>query len=78
MLKYNNLFVAHNISGDFIAFMWYHTLEGRPWIFKIPWDKPWAWPEIKFLRKTIEIKRHFSQEEKRHAMWDTAGMKNLT
>ena len=45
-------------------------LEGRPWVFKIPRDKAWAWPKIKFLRNSIEIQTHFSQEVNRHAMWD--------
>ena len=53
-------------------------MEGRPWIFKIPRDKPWTWPEIKFLRNPIEMQTHFSQEENRPDMWDTTGMKNLT
>ena len=53
-------------------------LEGRLWIFKIPWDKPWAWPEINFLSNPIEMQTHFSQEENRHAMWNNTGMKNLT
>ena len=52
-------------------------LEGRPWIFKIPRDKPWAWPEVKFLSNPIEMQTYLSQEEKRHAMWDTTGMTNL-
>ena len=52
--------------------------EGRPCIFKIPQDKPWAWPEIKFLSNPIEIQTHFSQEENCHAMWVTTGSKNLT
>ena len=49
ILKYNDLFVAQNISGNVIAFMGDHSLEGRPWIFKIPGDNPWAWPEVKLL-----------------------------
>ena len=53
-------------------------LGGRPYIFKIPRDKPWSRPEVKLLSNTIEIQTHFSQEENRHAMWDTTGMKNLT
>ena len=70
MLKYNNLFVAQNISGNVIAFMGDRPLEGRPWIFKIPQDKTWAWPEVKCLSNPIEMQTHFSQEENRHAMWD--------
>ena len=53
-------------------------MEVSPWIFKIPPDKPWAWPEIKFLNNQIEMQTHFSQEENRHAMWDTTGNTNLT
>ena len=55
MLKYNGFFVAQNLSGNVIIFMGYRPLEGRPWIFKIPQEKPWAWPEIKFLRNPIEM-----------------------
>ena len=44
MLKYNYFFVAQNISGNVIAFMGDRPLEGRPWILKIPWDKPWERP----------------------------------
>ena len=78
ILKYNDLFVAQNISVNVIAFMGDRPLEGRTWIFKIPWDKPWAWPKIKFLRNPIEMQTHFIQEENRHAMWDTTGMTSLT
>ena len=53
MLKYNNLFVAQNLSGNVIAFMGYCSLEERPWIFKIPRDKPWAWPEVKKFSNPI-------------------------
>ena len=62
MLKYNNVFVAQNISGNVIAFMGDRPLEGRLWIFKIPRDKPWAWPEIKFLSNPIGMQTYFSQE----------------
>ena len=55
MLKYNNYFVPQNLSRNVIAFMGDHPLEGRPWIFKIPRDKPCAWPEIKLLRNLIEM-----------------------
>ena len=78
MLKYNDLFVAKNISGNVIVFMGERPLEGRMWIFKIPRENPWAWPEIKSLSNQIEMKKYFSQEENRHAMWDTTGMTNLT
>ena len=53
-------------------------MEGRPWIFKIPRDNPWAWPEIKFLRNPIKMQTRFSQEENRHAMWYNTGRTNLT
>ena len=53
MLKYNYLFVAQNLSVNVIDFIGDRPLEGRPWIFKIPRDKPWAWPEIKFLSNPI-------------------------
>ena len=55
VLKYNNLFVAQNLSGNVIVFVSDRPLEGRPWIFKIPWYKPWTWPEIKFLSNPIEM-----------------------
>ena len=58
--------------------MGYRPLEGRPWVFKIPLDNPWEWPEIKFLSNSIEMQTHFSQEGNRHAMWDTTGKTNLT
>ena len=77
-LKYNDLFVAQNLSGNVIAFMGYRPLEGRPWIFKIPRDKLWAWSEVKFLSNPIEMQTHFSQDENRHAMWDTISMTKLT
>ena len=78
MLKYNNIFIAKNISGSVIAFMGDLPLEGRPWTFKIPQDKTWVWLEIKFLIKPIEIQTHFSQEENCHSMWETTGRTNLT
>ena len=53
-------------------------MEGMPWIFKIPRDKPCAWPEIKILSYPIKMKTHSSQEENCHAMWDTTGRTNLT
>ena len=78
MLKYNDFFVAQNISGNVIAFMGGRPLEGRPWIFKITRYKPWAWPEIKFLINPIEMQTHFIQEEIRHTMWDTTDKTNFT
>ena len=78
MLEYNNFSVAQNLSGNVISFMGDRPLEGRPWIFKIPRDKPWAWPEIKFLSNPIEMQTHLIQEENHHAMWDTTIMTNLT
>ena len=53
-------------------------MEGRPWIFNIPWYKPQTWPEMIFLSNPIETQTHFSQEENCHAMWDTTGTTNLT
>ena len=55
MLKYNDCFVAQNISRDVIAFMGDSTLEGRPWILNFTQDKPWAWPKVKLLRNPIEM-----------------------
>ena len=68
MSKYNSFFVAQNLSGNVIDFIGDSPLEGRPWIFKIPQDKPWAWPEVKFLSNPIEMQIHFSQEENYHVM----------
>ena len=42
MVKYNNLFVSPNLSGNVIAFMRDHPLKDRTWAFKIPRDKPWS------------------------------------
>ena len=53
LLKYNNLFVAKNLPRNVIAFIGDRPLEGRPWIFKIPRDKPWAWSEVKFSSNPI-------------------------
>ena len=78
MLKYNDLFVAPNLSGNVIVLMGDRLLEGRLWVFKILWDKPWAWPGIKFLSNSIETETHLIQEGNHHAMWDTMGNKNLT
>ena len=77
MFKYNDIFVAQNMFGNVIAYMGYRPLEERPWIFSIPQDNPWVCPEIKLLSNPIEMKTHFIQEEKCHAMWDTTGMKTF-
>ena len=77
MLKYNDLFVSQNLSGNVIAFMGDFPLQERTWLFKIPRDNPWAWPEVKLLINPIEMQTHSSQEENRHSMWDTTGMTNL-
>ena len=53
-------------------------MKGRLLIFKIPRDKPWAWPKKKLLFRPIEIQTHFIQEENRYAMEDTTGMKKWT
>ena len=62
MLKSNGFFVAQHMSRNVIVFMGDRPLEGRPWIFKIPRDKPWAWTEVKLLRNPIETPTHFSQK----------------
>ena len=59
MLKYNDLFVAQNLSKNVISFMGDRPLEGRQWIFNIPRYNPWAWTEIKFLSNPIEMQTHF-------------------
>ena len=46
MVKHYDLFVAPNLSGNVIAFMGDRPLEGRPWVLRIPRDKPW----VRFLR----------------------------
>ena len=61
MLKYNDCFVAQNLTGNVISFMGDRTLEGRLWILKITQDKPWVWPEIKFLSNAIEMRTHLIQ-----------------
>ena len=78
ILEYNDFFVAINLSGNMIAFVGDIPLEGRPWVFKVPQDKPCAWTEIKFLSNSIEMQTHFSLEGNHHTMWDTTGTKNLT
>ena len=77
MLKYNDLFVAQNILGNVIAFMGDLPLEVRPWIFKIPQDKPWTWPETKLLSNPIEMQKCFRRVGNCHATWDTMGSTNL-
>ena len=61
MLKYNDFFVAQNISVNVIAFMGDRPLEGRLWVFKIPREKPWVCPEIKILSNPIEMQTHLIQ-----------------
>ena len=78
MVKYNDVFVSPNLSVNLIAFMAYCPLEGRLWVLKIPRDKPWVWPEVKFLSNSIQMQTHFSQETNSHCMWDTIGKTNLT
>ena len=77
MFNKNDLFVAQNLSRNVIDFMGDRPLEVRPWIFNITWDKSWAWPGVKLSINPIEMQTHFSQEENRHAMWDTTGKTNL-
>ena len=78
ILKYNDFFVTQNLYGNVIAFMGGSPFEGRPWIFKIPGDKPFSWSEVKFFNNPIEMQTQFSQEENRHSIWDTIGMTNFT
>ena len=40
MVKYNYLFVAPNLSSNFIAFVRDLPFKGRPWVLKIPRDIP--------------------------------------
>ena len=44
MVNYNDMFTNNNISGSVIGFMGDMPLAGRPWVFNITQDKPWAWP----------------------------------
>ena len=61
-----------------IAFIGDFPVEGRPWVFKIPQDKPLSRPENKFLSNPIEMQTILSQEVNCHAIWDTTGRTNLT
>ena len=62
MVKYNDIFVTNNISGSVIVFMGDRPLAGRPWLFNIPRDKPWAWPVVECVDNAIEMQGHFGQE----------------
>ena len=52
-------------------------LEGRPWVVKIPHDKPWEWTEVNFWNNSIEIQTHFIHNSNCHPMRDTTGETNL-
>ena len=60
--KCNDLFFAPGLCVNVITFMGYQPFKGRPWLFKIPRDKSWVWPEVKFWNNLIEIQTHFIQE----------------
>ena len=72
MVKYNHLFndlfFAPGISDSVIAFMGNSPLEGRQWAFKIPREKTWVLPEVKFCKNSIEIQTHFIQDSNRPFM----------
>ena len=78
ILEYNDFSVAQNISVNVISFMGDRPLEGRLWIFKILQVNPMAWPEIQLFSNPIEMQKYFSQEENRHAIWNTTSKTNLT
>ena len=82
MVKYNDLFngffVAARLSGSVISFMGDCPLEVRLWLFKMPHDKPWVWPEVNFCNNSIEMQTHLIQESNCYSMWDTTGETNLT
>ena len=59
MVKYNDMFATNNISGSVIGFMGDMPLAGRPWVFNITQDKPWAWPEVEYVDNSIEMQGHF-------------------
>ena len=72
---FNDLLVAAGLSGSVIALMGGCPLEVRLWIFKIPRDKSWEWPEIKLWNNFVEMQSHFIQESNCHSMWDNTGEK---
>ena len=55
MVKYNDLFVASNLSGNVIEFMGDRPLDGRSWVLKIPLNKSWEWPEVRSRNNPIEM-----------------------
>ena len=81
MVKYNDLFndffVAARLSGSVISFMGDCPLEVRLWLFKMPHDKPWVWPEVNFCNNSIEMQTHLIQDSNCYSMWDTTGETNL-
>ena len=78
MIKYNDMFATNNLSGSVIGFMGDRPLAGRPWVFKIPRDKPWAWPEVECVENAIEMQGHFGQEGNKNTLWDTSGEQMIT
>ena len=73
MIKYNDIFVTNNLSGSVIGFMEDRPLAGRPWVFRIPRDKPLAWPEVEYVENAIKMQCHFGQEANNNTLYDTAG-----
>ena len=62
MLRSGGLFVAPGLSSSVIEFMGDLPLEGSPRVFKIPGDKSWTWPELKFWNDYIEVTTHFIKD----------------
>ena len=69
MAKYNDMFTTNNLSDGAISNRPL-ALAGRPWVFKIPRDKPWAWQEVKCAENAIEMQSHFGQEGNENTLWD--------
>ena len=76
MMKYNEMFHTKYITGSVVGFMGYMPLVGRPWVFQIPRDKPWAWPEVEYVNNAIEMQGHFGQEGNNNTLWDMTGGAN--
>ena len=78
MVKYNDMFANNNLNSSVIGFMGDRPLSGRLWVFNIPRDKPWVWPEVEYVNNSIEIQGHFGQEGNNNILWDTEGGTNKT
>ena len=59
MLKYNDLFVTQNISGNVIAFGWSSNVS-KTMDIQYSTGQAMGMPEVKFLGNPIEMHTHFS------------------